>query len=204
VGSAEGRAASACAPALAAGSSSSVPTGDAGQPVEAPDPVPSAPDSEAVAHAPRPLADGERWRRAVDAVQRESARLGAALANGRFLGLTADGVRLAFAPEARFHRSSVFGASRSQIEQLLADSLGRPIRLLEETSAAAFEAAPKSLAEEATNLRQHRERDVEQRVRQHPSVRAIARVLGGSIEHIRVLEVEAPAARAATTGDDDG
>lgn len=164
-------------------------------------------EDEAAALAPQPVVrEGDRWRKAVEAVRNENARLGNALSHARFLGLTPDGVRVAFPAEAGFHRSTVFGQNRPVVEQALARALGRAARLVEETSAAALSAAPRSLAEEETSARTGRERNIEARVREHPAVRAIARVLGGTVEHIQVLEAPPPEpveVVAPAVGDDE-
>jgi hypothetical protein len=143
--------------------------------------------------------DQERWRRAVEALRRVMPRHGKSLSYARFLGFAPDGVRIAFPPDAAFHRSQVLGTSRFGIEAELTKALGRPGKLLEEADAKAFRAAPKSIAEVEANDRAAREKQIEARVRNHPAVRAVLRHLGGSIEHIQFLE---PVPKDAPAPDD--
>jgi hypothetical protein len=151
---------------------------------------PSAAEDEAeadVARAPGP-SDHDRWCRAVDALRAAMPRHGKSLSYARFLGFAADGVRIAFPPDAGFHRSQVVGMSRSVVEAELSKALGRPGKLLEEANAQAFEAAPKSIAEVEATDRASREKQIEARVRHHPAVHAVLRHLGGSVEHIQFLD----------------
>lgn len=154
-----------------------------------------------------PSADGsehERWRRAVDSLRVAMPRHGKSLSYARFLGFGPDGVRIAFPPDAGFHRSQVIGMSRSVVEAELAKALGRPGKLLEEADAQAFQAAPKSIAEVEATDRATREKQIEARVRAHPAVRSVLRHLGGGIEHIQYLEPVPKDTPAAPVDDGDG
>jgi hypothetical protein len=147
-----------------------------------------------VAAPARPVAAGaggevERWRTAVDAVRQTSPRHGASLSYARFGGFTPEGkARIGFAAEHAFHRSSVLGTGRSLIEEVLAKALGRPTQLMEDSSAQALAAAPKSIAEEETAVRVARENSIDHKVRAHPAIRAVERLLKGTLEHVQVLE----------------
>jgi len=138
--------------------------------------------------------DAEKWRRAVEGVRQASPRHGKSLSYARFLGFTPEGVKVAFPPDAAFHRSQVIGMSRAIVETELARALGRPIKLVEDTDAATVQAAPKSIAEIEASDRNTRERSIEEKVRSHPALRSVLRHLGGALEHIAYLE---PATRPA-------
>lgn len=131
-------------------------------------------------------------------------RHGKSLSYARFLGFAPDGVRIAFPPDAAFHRSQVVGMSRSGVEAELTKALGRAGKLLEEADAQAFHAAPKSIAEVEANDRATREKQIEARVRSHPAVRSVLRHLGGGIEHIQYLEPIPKDAPAAAPDDGEG
>jgi hypothetical protein len=136
----------------------------------------------------RGATDEEKWRRAVDAVREASPRHGKSLSYARFLGFTPEGVRVAFPTDAAFHKSQVIGMSRNLVEAELAKSLGRPIKLVEDTSVQAFEGASKSIAEVEATDRSTRERGIENKVKAHPALRNVLRHLGGALEHIAYLE----------------
>lgn len=208
-GSAEGCASGEClpeAPAVAA-----APPAPVTQPaVVAPPPELAPPDDDEPpppitqsAPARMPQGDDEKWRRAVDALREASPRHGKSLSNARFLGFTPEGARIAFPQDAAFHRAQITGMSRAMVEAELAKSLGRPIRLVEDTSAAALQSAPRSIAEVEQSDRNTRERSIEQKVRMHPALKNVIRHLGGAIEHIAYLEpVSRPNANAAPVADE--
>ena len=148
---------------------------------------------------PAPTTDHARWTQAVDAVRQASPRHGKSLSFARFLGFTPEGARLAFAPDAAFHRSQVVGMSRALVEGELTKALGRPIKLVEDNDPKAFDGAPRSIAEVEASDRTTRERLIEAKVREHPATQAVLRHLGGAIEHVQVLEpaIERPLAPSA-------
>jgi hypothetical protein len=135
-----------------------------------------------------PTNDTEKWRRAVESVREASPRHGKSLSYARFLGFVPEGVKVAFPQDAAFHRSQVIGMSRALVETELAKALGRPIKLVEDTNAAAVAAAPKSIAEVEASDRSSREKTIDEKVRSHPALRNVLRHLGGSVEHIAYLE----------------
>jgi hypothetical protein len=166
------------------------------------DEEPPAPIAAAPARAPS--SDDERWRRAVDSVRESSPRHGKSLSYARFLGFSPEGVKLAFPPDAAFHRSQIIGMSRAMIEAELTKALGRPIKLVEDTSAAALQSAPRSIAEVEASDRSSREKSIEQKVRAHPALKNILRHLGGALEHIAYLEpVSRPSGPASTASSSD-
>ena len=140
------------------------------------------------------MTDADRWKRAVDFLRDTAPRQGKALSFGRFLGLTAEGLRIAFPPEAGFYRATVFGSTRAQVEESLSKFFGRAIRLIEDTSAAASApAAPRSIAEDELSARNAREQVIEHKVREHVAVKNVMRLLGGSLEHLQIIEAAKPA-----------
>lgn len=167
---------------------------------EADEPEPPPP----IAPADRTVAtDEERWKRAVEALREVSPRHGKSLSYARFLGFTPEGVRIAFPADAAFHKSQVISMSRPMVEGELARSLGRPIKLVEDTSVQAFETAPRSIAEVELTDRTTRERGIEDKVKTHPALRNVLRHLGGALEHISYLEpvVQKPSAAPSDEGD---
>ncbi len=168
---------------------------------EADEPEPPPP----IAPADRSVAtDEEKWKRAVDALREVSPRHGKSLSYARFLGFTPEGVRIAFPADAAFHKSQVISMSRPMVEGELAKSLGRPIKLVEDTSVQAFETAPKSIAEVELTDRTTRERGIEDKVKGHPALRNVLRHLGGSLEHISYLEPVVLKPAAPPSGSDEG
>lgn len=165
---------------------------------QAPEPDP---EPEPVAAPASRVAEDELWRRAVEHLRNVSPRHGKSLSYARFLGFVADGVKLAFPADAAFHRAQIIGMSRAMVEGELGKSLRRPIKLVEDTNAAALEAAPKSIAEVEQSERNTRERSIDDKVKAHPALRAISRHLGGTLEHISYLEPVAKAPRAADDSD---
>jgi hypothetical protein len=151
-------------------------------------PAPAEPDDEPAAAPVAPETDHDRWSRAVDALRQTSPRHGKSLSFARFLGFTPEGVRVAFAPDAAFHKSQVTGMSRAIVENELTRSLGRAIKLLDESNAQAYQAAPKSIAEVEATDRATRERGIDRKVHDHPAIRTILKHLGGAVEHIAYLE----------------
>ncbi|MFZ5440539.1 MAG: DNA polymerase III subunit gamma/tau [Myxococcota bacterium] len=168
-----------------------------------PEPPPPAPAQPIRSQA----SDDERWRRAVDAVRDASPRHGKSLSYARFLGMTPEGVKIVFPPDAAFHRSQITGMSRTMIEGELSKSLGRPVKLIEDTSPQALQSAPKSIAELEANDRSTRERNIADKVKMHPALRNVLKHLGGALEHITYLEPVArppPAAAAPSADEGDG
>ncbi len=151
--------------------------------------------------------DEDKWKRAVESVREASPRHGKSLSYARFLGFTPEGgVRIAFPADAAFHRSQVIGMSRPMVEGELTRSLGRTIKLVEDTSVQAFASAAKSIAEVEATDRSTRERGIEDKVKAHPALRNVLKHLGGSLEHIAYLEPVArppPAATASTPDEGD-
>ncbi|WP_224249747.1 DNA polymerase III subunit gamma/tau [Hyalangium gracile] len=143
------------------------------------------------------LTAGERWRAAVETVKAASPRHGAALAHGRLLWLRAGEVGVAYIPTAAFHRAQVTGGSgRALVEKALSEHFGRPTRLVvEEASGEAASAL--SIAEQEAQVRTAHQQSTEGKVRSHPAIRAVLKILGGELEHIQVLEPERPPASPA-------
>jgi hypothetical protein len=134
----------------------------------------------------------------VESVRAASPRHGTALAHGRLLWMRANEVGLAYAPTAAFHRGMVTGATgRPQVEKFLSEHFGHPVKLVVEEASGAAATATLSIAEQDARARAEHTQNTEGKVRTHPSIRAVLKVLGGEIEHIQVLEPERPPAGPA-------
>ncbi|MBN1204976.1 MAG: DNA polymerase III subunit gamma/tau [Myxococcaceae bacterium] len=158
------------------------------EPEAAPSPVGNGRDNPA-------LPAGERWRAAVESVRSTSPRHGTALAHGRLLWLRAGEVGLAYAPTAAFHRGMVTGTTgRPQVEKMLAEHFGRPMKLAVEEATGEGASSTLSIAEQESQARAAHAQNTEGKVRTHPAIRAVLKFLGGEIEHIQVLEPERPPA----------
>jgi hypothetical protein len=152
---------------------------------------------EAEQAATTALPAAERWKAAVDVIRLANPRIGKSLSFARLVSLGLGEAKLAFPSDAGFHRATVFGHARAELESVLTQHFGEKIKIGEEKSEAAFQAAPKSVAEVEANAKATRERDIEQRVRENPAVLSVLRVLGGTLEHVQVLE---PAPREEPAG----
>ncbi|MFN0061526.1 MAG: hypothetical protein ACKVPX_03275 [Myxococcaceae bacterium] len=131
----------------------------------------------------------DQWRAVVAHVRAASPRHGTALANGRFLGAAADGVRIGFTRDSHFHRAAVTSESgRPLCDAALRAAWSTPLRLIIEDAPAG---APPSLAEEETRARESREQGLTQSAHSHPAVRNVLRLLGGEVEHIQLNEAVA-------------
>jgi hypothetical protein len=124
----------------------------------------------------------------VNAVKRDSPRLGTSLAVARLVELRRSEVVLAFPPEGLFHQKVVIGSGREPLERTLSFHFGRPIRL--QLDDASFARAAPGPAEREAQEQADRQRDLEARVRSHPAVGAVLRALGGEIEAIEPIEDE--------------
>ncbi|MHB8877359.1 MAG: DNA polymerase III subunit gamma/tau [Myxococcaceae bacterium] len=168
-------------------------------PAPAPDPDPTpAPDDEddpaGPSATPGPaLSQLDRWRAAVEAVKTSHPRHGKSLGFGRLVALRPGEAVLAFPKDAAFHRATVTGSGRANVEGVLSAHFGRPTRLVDEPSEAACAAAAVSFAEEESRQKLDREKGIEAKVRAHPAVRAAMRILGGELEQVQVLERQAAA-----------
>lgn len=146
--------------------------------------------------------DHDRWEKAVDAVRQASPRHGKSLSYARFVGFSPEGVKVAFAQDAAFHRSQVTGMSRSVVEAELSRALKRPIKLVEDTTPQAFAQAQKSIAEVEATDRASRERAIDTKVKEHPAIRTVLKYLGGNIEHVQYLEPAAAPKPALVAADE--
>jgi hypothetical protein len=149
---------------------------------------------EAEAAATQALPATDRWKAAVDAVRLSNPRIGKSLSFGRLISLSSGEARVAFPTDAGFHRATVFGHARGEIEATITKHLGAATKLVEEKSDAAWSQAPRSVAEQEADEKETREKAIEATVRQNPAVLSVLKILGGSLEHVQVLE---PAPRAA-------
>jgi hypothetical protein len=176
--------------------------------VPEPDPEPEA------APAPAPVVTGgrdnpnlpliERWRAAVESVKAAAPRHGAALANGRLVSMRAGEIVLGFLPAAGFHRTAVTSpGGKTTIDKALAEHFGRAVKLTVQEVSADDTRTGLSLAEQDAQSRAAHEKSTEGKVRSHPAVRAVLKLLGGEIEHIQVYEPERTSAVPAADTPDD-
>jgi hypothetical protein len=147
----------------------------------------------------------DRWRAAVEALRAESPRHGKSLSYGRFVSMEPGTVKLAFPPDAGFHRTTVFGMSRQLIEEALTKHFGRPTRVVEETGPQALLGTAPSIAEEEAKQTAARHSAIDARVAQHPAIRSVLQILGGTVEHVQYLEPvrEAPSLVPTSAAPDD-
>jgi hypothetical protein len=141
----------------------------------------------------------------VEALRAESPRHGKSLSYGRFVSMEPGTVKLAFPPDAGFHRTTVFGMSRQLIEEALTKHFGRPTRVVEETGPQALLGTAPSIAEEEAKQTAARHSAIDARVAQHPAIRNVLQILGGTVEHVQYLEPvrEAPSLVPASAAPDD-
>jgi hypothetical protein len=169
-----------------------------------PDAAPPEPEPEPevpMAQAPRSGRDNpsrstaERWRAAVDSVKGASVRHGAALAHGRLLWLRTGEIGLGYRPQEGFHRLQLTSATgKAIVDKALAEHFGRPMKLVFEETAG--DVATQSIAEEEASSRAAHEKSTEGKVRSHPAIRSVLKLLGGEVEHIQIYEPERPAVAA--------
>jgi len=143
---------------------------------------------EAEAASTQALPAAERWKQAVDAVRLANPRIGKSLSFARMISLANGEARVAFPTDAGFHRATVFGHARAEIEATLGKHLGAATKLVEEKSEAAWQGAPRSVAEQEADDKATRERAIEAKVRANPAVLSVLKILGGNLEHVQVLE----------------
>jgi hypothetical protein len=143
-------------------------------------------EAEAAANQAPPAV--ERWKGAVESVRLANPRLGKSLSFARLISLTGGEARLAFPTDAGFHRATVFGHARAELEGTVSKHLGEKTKLVEEKSEAAWQQAPRSVAEQEADDKATREKAIEAKVRENPAVLSVLKILGGSLEHVQVLE----------------
>lgn len=97
-------------------------------------------------------------------------------------------VRIAFPNDAAFHRSTVFGMSRQLIEEVLTKHFGRPTKVAEDNTSQALAAAAPSIAEDEAKETAARHTAIDAHVAQHPAIKNVLRILGGTVEHVQYLE----------------
>ncbi len=142
-------------------------------------PAPATPALLAAADDPAaPLAD--RWRAAVEEVEKVSPAAAPALRQAALLWIRDGEVGLQLPPG--LHAASA-ERRRAEIEGALARHFGRPTRLavtLGEAPAPEAVAAPSLAASDAAQRRE-RSRRVREEAAEHPNIRDAARILGGEV-----------------------
>lgn len=176
-----------------------------------PGPPPVEQPPAAVASEPEPEAPDldlhATWKAVVGELKAlKKEMLASGLAHGRVLSIVEGKVRLGFTPaDGMFRRQTE--RSLKEAEAAIAKVLGRPAGLVLETldAATVAEVAP-SIAEEETERTRAREQTANRETREHPNVLAAMRVLGGTIEFIKVLEETQEETFASTPdeGEDSG
>lgn len=222
-GSAEGCASGECLPdgapitaAVEATKPAAAPPVALPKPVDAPKlaaaPTVAPPKPVAPAHRPvdppravAPSSQLEQWKVAVEAVRVASPRHGKSLSHGRFVGMEPGTIRIGFPNDAAFHRSTVFGMSRQLIEEVLTKHFGRPTKVAEDNTSHALAAAAPSIAEDEAKETAARHTAIDAHVAQHPAIRNVLRILGGTVEHVQYLEPvrEAPSLVPTASVPDD-
>ena len=136
-------------------------------------------------------------------------RLGTSLAFGRLVALKSAEVVLAFPKDAAFHRGTVTGTGKNALEGALGELFGRRMQVSVDDNA--LPPATASPAEREAQRREERRKSLEEKIRQHPSVQASLRILGGQIEQVQVMEAErrvpaadSPAPAPGATANDRG
>jgi len=162
-------------------------------------------ESEEIPPVPPPLrtapsglgSQQERWRAAVESVKQSVPRQGKSLAFGRLLWIRPGEIAVGYTKADDFHRSAVSGSGKGVIERALSDFFQKPtVLLIQNAPDLPPEALPKSLAEQDAQERAVHEKSTDVRVRSHPALRAVLRILGGEVEHIQIYEQERPAVLA--------
>jgi hypothetical protein len=120
------------------------------------------------------------------------------------IGISPGDVRVSYGHAHSFHRATVFGTARADVEKVLTRVLGGPHRLAEETNQKLWADAPRSIAELEADDRAVRERSIDGRARDSDAVRSILKHLGGNIEHVQVLDAPGPEEPAAPPPEDEG
>jgi hypothetical protein len=165
-------------------------------PFDAP-PTPPAPEIHSAppssSQGAKGLSQIQDWAKAVSAVTQASSRYGTALSHARLVQFQLPSVHLAFAPQANFHKNSVFGSGRSTVEKVLSEFFQSPIQLVEDNTAHAYNLAKPSFAEQQAKLRESQTRKLEAKAYAHPKIQSALSILEGHIEFIRALEASAPA-----------
>ncbi|WP_243338107.1 DNA polymerase III subunit gamma/tau [Anaeromyxobacter soli] len=164
-------------------------------PAEAPTPAATAPASPAAASAAYG-SDAERWRAAVDEVEKVSPVAAPMLKQAALRGIR-DG-EVAIVMPTDFLAKSV-ERRRAEVEEVLARFLGGPARLAISVGAVPADAPqaapdarapappPASIAAAEAAERQARSASVREAARNHPNIREAARILEGGIEKIEEL-----------------
>ncbi|BDG02549.1 DNA polymerase III subunit gamma/tau [Anaeromyxobacter oryzae] len=167
-------------------------------PTQAPSatPAPSAAPAPSATPAPAPAPTGsptDRWRAAVDEVEKASPAAGPALKQAALLSMV-DGEVTIQLPQGIF--SATIERKRNDIEAVFARFFGRPTRITVKigaaapaTGAASPEAAPApSIAAADAAERLARTRRVKDAARNHPNINDAAKLLDGRIDDIEELK----------------
>jgi DNA polymerase-3 subunit gamma/tau len=154
--------------------------------VAAPAATPSPPPAAAPAGSP-----ADRWRAAVEEVEKVSPRAAPALKEATLLSIS-DGEIAIQLPSGIV--AETIERRRAEIEAVFARTFGRPTRLVLRTGPAAAAAGPEvtaaaapSIAETEAAERLARSARLQDAARAHPNIREAARVLEGAIRKVEEL-----------------
>jgi hypothetical protein len=131
-------------------------------------------------------------------------RLADSLSHARPLWMRPGEVAVAFVgAQAGFHRmQSERPASKGEIDRALVAHFARPTSLKVEKDVPADEVAPPSPAEELAAHRSSREQRLTRAAKEHPAVLAALKVLGGTLQEVRVRdEIPRPAEEPELEGE---
>lgn len=127
-------------------------------------------------------------------MKQASPRHGKALAFGRLLWMRPGEIAVGYTKADGFHREAVTGSGKPTIERALSEFFRQPtVLIIQNAPDLPPEALPKSLAEQEAQERTVHEKSTDARVRSHPALRSVLRILGGEVEHIQIYERERPA-----------
>jgi len=110
------------------------------------------------------------------------------LGHARLVQLQPGRVHLAFAPQAGFHKNSVFNSGKETIEKALSEFFNCPTLLVEDNTPQAYNQAKPSFAEQQEKLRESNHRQLETKAHAHPKIQSALSILGGHIESVRAIE----------------
>ncbi len=131
---------------------------------------------------------GTLWRSVIAEIKAQKRdMLAGALAHGRVLSLSGGRLRLGYGPQDGMYRRQAERQQRDA-EAALSKVLGAPTGLIFELTTA--QEATQSIAEEDSERAKERENRVLRESREHPAVLSAMKHLQGTVEHIKVLEVE--------------
>jgi DNA polymerase-3 subunit gamma/tau len=162
------------------------------QAAEAPRQAPAGTAPVPAAKDPLPTGKDDRWRAAVEAVEKESSMAASALKQAAVLGLTDGEVALQLSPGMY---AATLEKRRTEVEAVFGRFFGRPTRLSltigapkpAQEGGEVPAAATSSLAAAEAAERTARVSRVREAARAHPNIQAAVRILEGNIDKIEEI-----------------